>query len=332
MPAGRNKGGSPKEAVLGGGHGPRRTVAKVTPSGRARNAPRWSTAAALAMSEALQICVDREGGGRIAHVRALLCGREPAGFFASVRRRASRRDEQRVRDIVSSHCDRLPEQPSMAQLTREAKGLASTMASYYRGIERVEALGVQPAAAAGALERASLEQVCGRSDLQVGCHNERECSQQVARLREWGLMLGAKWCPPYTVASMTAMAVLRVMLSYVLRPLPSSSGGLPMPPHPPGRAPTPPPKPGLGRRGASPASPPRSRAPSRPAGQRPGARVRSRCAAGHARLPCDDPSAARYFERRCVFLILAVGVHLRYRTSQSTLQPGVFRRHAHSQN
>ena len=63
-----------------------------------------------------------------------------------------------------------------------------------------------------------------------------------------------------------------------------------------------------------------------------GARVRSRCAAGHARLPCDDPSAARYFERRCVCLILAVGVHLRYRTSQSTLQPGVFRRHAHSEN
>ena len=63
---------------------------------------------------------------------------------------------------------------------------------------------MQPAAAAGAPERASLEQVCGRSDLQVGGHNERECSQQVARLREWGL-LGAKWCPPYTVASMTAM-------------------------------------------------------------------------------------------------------------------------------
>ena len=118
----------------------------------------------------------------------------------------ARRAGQRVRDIVSSHCDRLPEQPSMAQLTREAKGLASTMASYYRGIERVEALGVQPAAAAGAPERASLEQVCGRSDLQVGGHNERECSQQVPRLREWGLMLGAKWCPPYTVASMTAMS------------------------------------------------------------------------------------------------------------------------------
>ena len=63
-----------------------------------------------------------------------------------------------------------------------------------------------------------------------------------------------------------------------------------------------------------------------------GAHVRSRCAAGHARLPCDDPSAARYLERRCVCLILAVGVHLRYRTSQSTLQPGVFRRHAHSEN
>ena len=60
--------------------------------------------------------------------------------------------------------------------------------------------------------------------------------------------------------------------------------------------------------------------------------MRSRCAAGHARLPCDDPSAARYFERRCVCLILAVGVHLRYRTSQSTLKPGVFRRHAHSEN
>ena len=60
--------------------------------------------------------------------------------------------------------------------------------------------------------------------------------------------------------------------------------------------------------------------------------MRSRCAAGHARLSCDDPCAARHFERRCVCLILAVGVHLRYRTSQSTLQPGVFRRHAHSEN
>ena len=116
----------------------------------------------------------------------------------------ARRAGQRVRDIVSSHCDRLPEQPSMAQLTREAKGLASTMASYYRGIERVEALGVQPAAAAGAPERASLEQVFGRPDLKVGCHSEREGSQQVARLREWGL-LGARWCPPHTMASMTAM-------------------------------------------------------------------------------------------------------------------------------
>ena len=47
---------------------------------------------------------------------------------------------------------------------------------------------MQPAAAAGAPELASLEQVCGRSDLQVGCHNERGCSQQVARLREWGLL------------------------------------------------------------------------------------------------------------------------------------------------
>ena len=100
------------------------------------------------MSDALQICVDREGGGRIAHVRALLCGREPAGFFASVRRRASRRDEQRVRDIVSSHRDRMPERPSMAQLTREAKSLVSTMAPYYRGVEGVEELGVQPAPAA----------------------------------------------------------------------------------------------------------------------------------------------------------------------------------------
>ena len=206
MPAGRNKGGSPKEAVLGGGHGPRRAVAKVTPSGRARNAPRWSTAAALAMDEALQICADREGGGRIAYVRALLCGREPAGFFASVRRLASRRDERLVRDIVSSHRDRLPERPSLSQLDREAKSLVSTMAPYYRGVGQVEELGVQPApAAAGVPERASLEQVCGRPDLQVGLHRERSGSEQVAKLREWGL-LGAKWVPPHTVASMTAVS------------------------------------------------------------------------------------------------------------------------------
>ena len=181
-------------------------MAKVTPSGRARNAPRWSTAAALAMDEALQICADREGGGRIAYIRALLCGREPAGFFLSVRRLSSRRDEQRVRDIVSSHRDRLPERPSLSQLNREAKSLASTMAPYYRGVGQVEELGVQPApAAAGAPERASLEQVCGRPDLQVGLHRERDGSEQVAKLREWGL-LGAKWCPPHTVASMTAMS------------------------------------------------------------------------------------------------------------------------------
>ena len=181
-------------------------MARVTPSGRARNAPRWSTAAALAMSEALQICADREGGGRIAYIRALLCGQEPAGFFASVRRLASRRDEQRVRDIVSSHRDRLPERPSLGQLNREAKSLASTMAPYYRGVGQVEELGVQPApAAAGAPERASLEQVCGRPDLQVGLHRERDGSEQVAKLREWGL-LGAKWCPPHTVASMTAVS------------------------------------------------------------------------------------------------------------------------------
>ena len=150
-------------------------MAKVTPSGRARNAPRWSTAAALAMSEALQICVDREGGARIAYVRALLRGREPAGFFSSVRRLASRRDEQRVRDIVSAHRDRLPERPTLKQLTNEAKSLVSTMAPYYRGVGQVEELGVQPAqAAAGAPERASLEQVCGRPDLQVGLHRERD--------------------------------------------------------------------------------------------------------------------------------------------------------------
>ena len=74
------------------------------------------------------------------------------------------------------------------------------MAPYYRGVEQVEALGVQPApAAAGVPERASLEQVCGRPDLQVGLHRERDGSQQIAKLREWGL-LGAKWCPPHMVA------------------------------------------------------------------------------------------------------------------------------------
>ena len=89
---------------------------------------------------------------------------------------------------------------------REAnKSLASTRAPYYWGMERVDALGVRPAvAAAGAPERASLEQVFGRPDLKVGRQNERKGSQQVARLREWGL-LGARWCPPHTMASMTAM-------------------------------------------------------------------------------------------------------------------------------
>ena len=114
---------------------------------------------------------------------------------------------KKKRDIVSSHRDRLPERPSLAQLTREAnKSLASTMAPYYRGVGQVEELGVQSApAAAGAPERASLEQVCGRPDLQVGLHRERDGSEQVAKLREWGL-LGAKWCPPHTVASMTAVS------------------------------------------------------------------------------------------------------------------------------
>ena len=79
------------------------------------------------------------------------------------------------------------------------------MAPYYRGMKRVDTLGVRPAvAAAGAPERASLEQVFGRPDLKVGRQNERKGSQQVARLREWGL-LGARWCPPHTMASMTAM-------------------------------------------------------------------------------------------------------------------------------
>ena len=109
MHAGRSKGAAPKEVVLSGGHGSRRSLAKVTIAGRPRNAPRWSTAAALAMSGALDMCVEREGGERIAYTRALLCGRVPAGFFAEVRRLSSRRDEQRVRDIIESHKARLPE-------------------------------------------------------------------------------------------------------------------------------------------------------------------------------------------------------------------------------
>ena len=163
------------------------------------------------MDGALLICVEREGGARIAYTRSLLCGRAPTGFFSSVRRLSSKRDEQRVRDIVSSHRDGLPERPLMSQLTREAIA-RRIRASRLRGpritgawMERVDALGVRPAvAAAGAPERASLEQVFGRPDLKVGRQNERKGSQQVARLREWGL-LGARWCPPRTMASMTAM-------------------------------------------------------------------------------------------------------------------------------
>ena len=205
MPAGRKKGAAPKEVVLGGGHGARRSVAKVTISGRPRNAPEWSTSAALAMDGALEMCVKREGGARIAYTRALLCGRVPAGFFAEVRRLSSPRDERRVRDIIASHSARLPEGAALALLTREAKSLASTMAPYYRGVAQVEDLGVEPSsAAAGAPESASLEQVLSRADLKVGRHVERKGSEQVAKLREWGL-LGAKWCPPHTVASMAAM-------------------------------------------------------------------------------------------------------------------------------
>ena len=166
MPAGRKKGAAPKEVVLGGGHGARRSVAKVTISGRPRNAPEWSTSAALAMDGALEMCVKREGGARIAYTRALLCGRVPAGFFAEVRRLSSPRDERRVRDIIASHSARLPEGAALALLTREAKSLASTMAPYYRGVAQVEDLGVEPSsAAAGAPESASLEQVFGRADL-----------------------------------------------------------------------------------------------------------------------------------------------------------------------
>ena len=147
MPGGRNKRGTPREVVLGGGHGPRRSTARVTPSGRQRNAPQWSTAAALAMDGALQMCVEREGGRRIAFIPALLCDRVPAGFFKRVRQLSSKRDEQRVRDIVASHRSRLPEGAALPLLTLEAKSLASTLAPYYRGVGSVEQLGVAPAPA-----------------------------------------------------------------------------------------------------------------------------------------------------------------------------------------
>ena len=206
MPGGRNKRGTPREVVLGGGHGPRRSTARVTPSGRQRNAPQWSTAAALAMDGALQMCVEREGGRRISFIRALLCDRVPAGFFKRVRQLSSKRDEQRVRDIVASHRSRLPEGAALPLLTLEAKSLASTMAPYYRGVGSVEQLGVAPAPAeAGSPESASLEQVRGRPDLKVGWHSEKKDSRQVERLREWGVM-GAGWCPPHAAATMAAMS------------------------------------------------------------------------------------------------------------------------------
>ena len=206
MPAGRSKRGPPREAVLGGGHGPRRSTATTTVSGRRRNAPAWSTAAALAVNQALQMCVDREGGQRIEYIRALLCGREPAGFFKRVRQLSSKRDEQLARDIVASHRSRLPEGAALPRLTLEAKSLASTMAPYYRGLGQVEELGVTPAvAAAGVPESASLGQVLERPDLKVGWHIEREDSKQVEKLRVWGV-LGAKWCPPHAAATMAAMS------------------------------------------------------------------------------------------------------------------------------
>ena len=136
----------------------------------------------------------------------MLGGRGPVGFFRGVRQLSARRDGQLGGDMGASHRSRLPEGAALPRLTLEAKSLASTMAPYYRGLGRVEELGVTPAvAAAGVPESASLGQVLERPDLKVGWHIEREDSKQVEKLRVWGA-LGAEWCPPHAAATMAAMS------------------------------------------------------------------------------------------------------------------------------
>ena len=76
LPDGRRrpsqKKGPSRRPALAGGVGLRRSSVETTKTGRPRAAPRWSTAAALAFSEAVDAFADRAAGARADILRGLL--------------------------------------------------------------------------------------------------------------------------------------------------------------------------------------------------------------------------------------------------------------------